>query len=316
MSDQIEPTQKTSVDFVASKFAEVKTFDPGLGAYEFPDLQAVIQFTDVMSRAAEFLPPLLRGKPAMCLAVVMRAKHWKMDPFALAAEVYQAKDGGPIGYQAKVFGAALQSCAGITLQFRYDGEFKIENRAAESAKGNTVSRRTAVGNRRCIAFATIDGILLEYATPTLDEITVKNSPSWHNDPDQQLSYYATRGWARRYRPGVIMGAYSNEEVEVMRDVTPAEKPKSAFAAIATAARAETAQADAQTIEGTAETVERDIEAFAAEAAENGAPGSEAFDAGRDAFVAGEPLSASPNEPDTQEAADWFFGYLGARRAAE
>lgn len=212
---------------VSELAAEVTDYDPGLGTYSFSNLNDVVKFAGVMSQAGEMLPDHLRHKPALCLAVTMRAQQWGFDPFALAMETYQAKQGGPIGYQAKVFTAALRQCAKIDLRFRYEGEVTMLDKPVKSARGNQIAARTATGNRKCIAYLPDDD--REYATPPLDGITIKNSPQWHNDPDQQLAYYAARGWARRYRSDVIMGAYSTDEVETMepmRDVT----PKSGFAA--------------------------------------------------------------------------------------
>jgi hypothetical protein len=233
---------------VAKTVADVKSFDPGLGSYSFKDLGAVVKFADLMSKAGEMLPDHLRQKPALCMAVTMRATHWGFDPFALAMETYQAKNGGPIGYQAKVFTAALRS-AGVKLKYRYEGEIKILDKPVTSARGNQIAARTATGNRKCIAYAEIDGEIAEFETMTLDQITIKNSPLWHNDPDSQLAYTAGRGWARRYRADVIMGAYSSDEVEEMapiKDVTP---QTGGFAAKAQQARqAEQVPEDAEEVE--------------------------------------------------------------------
>ncbi len=223
--EDLAPPESTGVDAYAGRFLAVRSIDPGLGAYNFSGLHDVILFSDLMSRADMMIPALFRRKPALCAAIIMRAAQWKVDPFALAQEAYQAKEGGPVGYQAKVFVAALQTMAGITLQYEFSGEVVMLDKPATSSRGTEVAKRAATGDRRCTAFAVIDGVRLEYQTPPLDGITIKNSPSWHNDPDQQLSYYAGRGWTRRFRPGVIMGAHSADEVqemETIKDVTPKE----------------------------------------------------------------------------------------------
>jgi len=227
---------------VARTVEDIAPFDPGIKGYQMANLGDAIRFGDVMSKAGEMLPDHLRGKPALCMAVTMRAVQWGFDPFALAAETFQAKSGGVIGYQAKVFAAALHNCAGITLQYEFEGEVEILDKPVTSARGNQIAARTATGSRRCIASAKVDGQVLTYETPTLDQITIKNSPLWHNDPDQQLAYYAARGWTRRHRPSVIMGAYSADEVQDMpasaiKDVTP---PSTGFAQLAQKARQQAA----------------------------------------------------------------------------
>ena len=312
----------TGIDHVARSVAEVKTYDPALGAYTFNNLGDVVRFADLMSKAGEMLPEHLRRQPALCLAVTMRATQWKMDPFALAMETYQAKQGGPIGYQAKVFTAALNG-AGVKLRYRYEGEVKMLDQPVKSYKGNEIAKRTATGNRKCIAYAVIDGDTLEYETMTLDQITIKNSPMWHNDPDQQLSYAAGRGWARRYRADVIMGAYSDDEVRemTMKDVTPKETAFTKLAASARSGKPATATQDAQDGEIVDQEPEDAASAVAAltdEEIDGGAPGSQAFDHGVAAFEDGKPEIDCPYDltEARAEAIDWHYGYRQAARAKE
>ncbi|WP_208734721.1 recombinase RecT, partial [Corallococcus praedator] len=74
----------------------------------------------------------------------------------------------------------------------------------------------------------------------ISQITIKNSPLWKTDPDQQLAYYSGRSWVRRYKPEMLLGIYDVDEMEgvrvgpeAARDVTPR---KSGFAAKALGAR--------------------------------------------------------------------------------
>lgn len=321
MNDETPPKNRNAVvdpaDAYAERFRDIEAMDPSLGAYNFGSLAEVIQFSDLMSRADVMIPPIFRNKPAICAAVIMRAVHWKMDPFALAQEAYQAKDGGPVGFQAKVFVAALQTCAGITLNYRFEGEVKMLAKPAMSAGGKEVAKRTATGDRRCIAYATINGEVLEYETPKLDDITVKNSPMWHNDPDQQLSYYAGRGWSRRHRPGVIMGAYSADEVqemEPMRDVTPRQ---SGFVAKAALAKQKADEAQAATADKTDDT------ATGGEAEADQVEDEVAVDTSNPAYREGLIIGEDPDTergdcPYTDEperAMLWFAGFDAAREAA-
>jgi ribosome modulation factor len=306
---------------VAASVSDIKSYDPGLGAYNFQDLGAVVKFGDVMSKAGEMLPDHLRNKPALCMAVTMRATHWGFDPFALAMETYQAKQGGPIGYQAKVFTAALLN-AGVKLRYRYEGKITILDKPVKSARGNQVAARTATGDRKCIAYADVDGEVLEFETMTLDQITIKNSPLWHNDPDSQLAYSAGRGWARRYRSDVIMGAYSADEVEEMkpmRDVTPESKPDG-FAARAQRARqqeaapAQEAEKD-QPIEGEILPDDGEAAPVEQESQEGGGAQERTFevDEGATAFKDGKAASECPHPNDPQHR-DWMRGWSEAYEA--
>lgn len=310
MNEETRATSITNIQ-VAKEVEGISSIDPGLGAYQFENLGELVQFSDLMSKADVMLPPHLRHKPAICLAVTMRAIQWKVDPFALAMETYQAKENGPIGYQAKVFVSALEACAGIQLNYEYEGNFTITNEPAKSSKGNVVAQRAAVGDRRCIAWVELKGRRFEYVSPRLDEITVKNSPLWHLDPDQQLTYYAARGWVRRHKPSVMMGAYSADEVESMepmRDVTP---KRGAFAQLAEDARhaaAETTDEDQAQTEGEtsqdADQIRTNVQVEDPEV-DTELP---AYQNGVEAREGGLSRGDCPYPKDPVSAANWFAGW--------
>lgn len=220
--DQLPQTASTT----AGRLKDVAKYEPGMGGYNFSDLGETVEFAGLMAKAGPMVPEFMRGEVGICLAIAMRAKNWNLDPFALALESYQAKRDGPVGYQAKVFVAALKSMTGIKLKFRYEGEITFTGKPAMS-KGQyakEIAKNEAGGSRSCIAYANVDGELLEFQTQMLSEIGVKNSPLWHNKPDLQLAYSAARDWIRLYEPGVIMGAMSVDEADDYdepRDITPA-----------------------------------------------------------------------------------------------
>lgn len=294
--------QAPGVNAVAKSMEAIKV-DPGIGAFKYENLGDYVKFADVMCRSAEMLPEHLRQKPALCLAVLMRATHWGFDPFALANETYQAKQGGVIGYQAKVFIAALRTCAGIQLKYDFEGDIKVDMSPFMSANKRKIADRTASGDRKVTAWALVDGERLEYETPILDEIGVKNSPLWHNDPDQQLRYYAARGWARIHRPDVMMGVFADDEVRemdrVVKDITPMEEGN-AFAKLGNDARdaaAETAEDEADPITG--EVVESDPKSL---------EDSENFMAGFEAAASGFTRSQCPKDLDGEATVEWFAGW--------
>ncbi|GAA6162605.1 hypothetical protein NBRC116590_03090 [Pelagimonas sp. KU-00592-HH] len=326
---------------VAKEVEGLSVFDPNLGSYGFSNLGEVVQFADLMAAAGPMLPKHCQGKAAICLAITMRATHWGFDPFALAQESFQTKTDAPIAYSAKVFVAALKNCTGIELQYRYEGEIKMLDKPALSRNEREVAKRTAVGDRRCIAFIEVDGVVKEYQSPTLDEITIKNSALWHNDPDQQLAYYAGRAWTRRYEPGVIMGAFSTDEVESMtpmRDITPSSK--GGFAATAEAARhpesaktiehkdeqsgdakdpkGDGSDAAAAEVENNQEQPKEDLQPHWTQAVDysGGFPGSDEFTEGAKAAQNGTLSSECPHEGDIDKAADWLAGWHQSNEAAK
>lgn len=178
----------------------------GSGAKIAPqNLGEVVKFAEVMCRADIALPQHLRGNAGACMAVALQALEWQMSPFAVASKSYAV--GGRIAYEAQLIAAVVNTRSGIKgrLKYRYDGE------------GTAMT---------CTVTGVLDGDECEYTTPPIGSITVKNSPLWKSDPQQQLGYFAARSWARRHCPEVILGVYDRDEAEQFRgpdnakDVTP------------------------------------------------------------------------------------------------
>lgn len=174
------------------------------GGIIMPDrLGDMIEFAQVMCKADVAIPKHLRGNPGACLAVAMRARAWRMDPFAIATKTYAVND--ILAYESQLITAVINRHSPI--------------------KGRLVPRYVGAGaDRQCIIEAeTHDGQTLPYESPKVKDIGVKNSPLWKNDPDQQLFYSSARAWARRYFPELLLGVYDPEEARTMRDVTPKEE---------------------------------------------------------------------------------------------
>jgi hypothetical protein len=165
----------------------------------------MIEFAQVMCKADVAIPKHLRGNPGACLAVAMRARAWRMDPFAVATKTYAVND--ILAYESQLVTSVINRHAPI--------------------KGRLVPRYVGAGpDRQCILEPeTHDGQLLPYESPKVKDIGVKNSPLWKNDPDQQLFYSSARAWARRYFPELLLGVYDPEEARTMRDVTPREEQR-------------------------------------------------------------------------------------------
>lgn len=180
----------------------------------------VIRFAQVMSGASIALPEHLRDNPGACMAVAMQAFEWEMSPFAVASKSYQVK--GAIAYESQLITAVVNTRSNLKGRLSY--EFAGEDGALTCTVTGTFE----------------DGETRTYTSPPISSITVKNSPLWKSDPQQQLGYYSSRAWARRHCPEVILGVYDRDEAESFqgpdnaKDVTPstAERLKAAQASTA------------------------------------------------------------------------------------
>lgn len=175
----------------------------------------------VMANSGAFVPDHFRGKPDACMAVVMQAARWGMDPFAVAQKTHIVS--GALGYEAQLVNAVITKMSPTKDRLHYDWFGPWENiigRFVEktSTKGNKyiapgwdLRDESGVGVR---VWATMKGedeprelVLM------LSQAQVRNSTLWASDPRQQLAYLAVKRWARLYCPDVILGVYSADEVE-------------------------------------------------------------------------------------------------------
>ena len=152
----------------------------------------VIAVAQMMAQASHAVPKHLRGNPGACMAVVLRASNWDMDPFAVATKTYMVND--ILAYESQLVSAV------------------VNMRAPVKGRPKIVYEGDGPELRCTFSYTMLDGDVLEYRSPKVKDIKVKNSPLWVGDPEQQLFYFAARAWARRWVPEVLMGVYTPDEV--------------------------------------------------------------------------------------------------------
>jgi hypothetical protein len=214
------------------------------------DMAELFEFAKMMAVAGECIPKAFRDKPGACLAIALQAFRTGADPFAVANKAYLVNDR--IAYEAQYIHAVVNTSG------------MLRRRLRATFKGEGVKRR-------CIIVGDIVGELepFEYESPEFDKIPVKNSPLWKNDPDQQFFYYASRAWARRYLPEVILGMDTGGDLEErgqMKDITPPPRPTRE--ALQNPRPAETDEAGAEPTEADVEEIARRV---IADSVEHGSP---------------------------------------------
>lgn len=163
-------------------------------------MAALVEVGNMLAAAGALVPKDLRGKPDICLAVAYMAALHGTDPVATASQTYLV--GDKIAFMAQYINAIVQRHLAEKPIYTYQGE------GATRAVMVTAKLKS--------------GQVIEYRSPQVGQITVKNSPLWKSDPDQQLAYYSIRALARRHMPDVLLGIYAVEELQQVsiRDVTP------------------------------------------------------------------------------------------------
>jgi len=196
----------TQSDKIENRIDKSVTASTGLatsGGMAFRTMDQIMEFAKVMAIANVAIPKHLRDNPGACLAVAIQASEWQMSPFAVANKSYSVNDR--LAYEAQLVNAVILARAPIV------GRFKIEYIGEGDARQCKVTAKLT------------DGDTVDYTSPPIGKITVKNSPLWKSDPDQQLFYFSSRSMCRRHFPDVILGIYTEDEIAdipPMRDATP------------------------------------------------------------------------------------------------
>ena len=183
----IQQDQSTQLETVAGN--KLLESDAGL----IPaNMGQVVELAQLMAKAGPAVPKDFRGAPGLCAAVIFQALHWRANPFSLANLAYVVNDR--VAFEAKAVHAAIESHGDLIdgLNCEYSGE-------------GGERRITITGHIRGQSEPRV------YVSPKKKDITPQNSPLWKTDPDQQLWYFASRAWARKWRPNVLLGIYTPDE---------------------------------------------------------------------------------------------------------
>ena len=157
-------------------------------------MDRIMRMAEMMASGKSTIPLHLQKNPADCMAVVLQATQWGMNPFAVAQKTHVVS--GHLGYEAQLVNAVVQQSGCITGRFHYE------------YKGNSPAMECRVG-------AILRGEREVTWGEWLNEakVTTKNSPIWKTNPKQQMGYLQVKNWARLYAPGAILGVYTPDEFD-------------------------------------------------------------------------------------------------------
>lgn len=187
---------------------EIAVFDPVNMLMNPQAMAAMDNLAIAMSNGNVMTPAHLRGKHPDCLAIVMQAARWRMDPFVVASKTHEVS--GKLGYEAQLVVAVIQNSGAIRGRFHYKyGGAWPNGQDAWVQCGAVLAGETEI----------------QWGEPLyVAKVAVKNSPLWKTNPKQQGSYLSSKYWARLYAPGAILGVYTYDELHDQpqneRDVTP------------------------------------------------------------------------------------------------
>ena len=167
-------------------------------------MKNVSSLAKLMASSKVTVPKHLQGSEGDCLAIILQASNWGMNPFAVAQKTHLVN--GVLGYEAQLVNAVVQTSGAIQGGFNYEYQ----------GEGNNLSCRVGavIKGQSEITW----GEFLRSG-----EVTTKNSPLWKTNPKQQLGYLQVKNWARLYCPAAILGVYTADELEAVpaeeKDIT-------------------------------------------------------------------------------------------------
>jgi hypothetical protein len=238
MNDTDTPPQTSVATYHdPSHNAAALILDPGT-------MRSMTDLALMMSKGATTVPKHLKGNQADCMAVVLQAMQWQMNPFAVAQKTFIV-NGGALSYEAQLVNAVITSKAPVKgrLNFEWFGAWEnVIGKMREVTSKTKKDEDTGEPKKYRVpawsfedekglgikVWATFKG---EDEPRTLEllltQVRTRNSTLWAEDPKQQIAYLVTKKWARLFCPDVILGVYTPDEFEDSYggeiDITPAQQ---------------------------------------------------------------------------------------------
>lgn len=191
-------------------------------------MEKMMTLAEYMAGGVSTLPSHLQKNKSDCLAVIMQAMQWNMNPWAVAQKTHTVK--GKLGYEAQLVNAVITSLAPTKDRLHYEwfGEWSRVNGKFKEVNGDNGPYRVPNWGLKdeeglgVDVWATLKGEdEPRKHTLLLTQARTRNSTLWADNPQIQLAYLAIKQWARLYCPDVILGVYTPDEYEQstgLRDV--------------------------------------------------------------------------------------------------
>ncbi|MER2492349.1 RecT family recombinase [Catenovulum sediminis] len=223
---ELATNQKQDITIVNQAEMQSLLFNPNM-------MQALDNVARLMASGKTTVPDHLKNNPADCFALVMQAAQWKMNPFAVAQKT--STIGGKLVYEGQLVNAVVASNAPVKerLRFEHFGDWsKVLNKHV-MRKSSNGKEFAAIGwepqDEEGLG-VTVSAHIIGEDEPRIEHVYLAQchprfSTYWATNPKVQITYTAARIWARIHCPDVLLGVYTQDEMEEAarpyeRDVTP------------------------------------------------------------------------------------------------
>ncbi|MGR3219247.1 MAG: recombinase RecT [Candidatus Anammoxibacter sp.] len=181
------------------------------------DMKQAIQTAQLMCRAKTMLPAHLHGNPGECLAIIMLAKDWGMNPYSVGQATYMPTGSNRVAFTGQLVNAVINKSRKLVMPLRY--EYKGEGKNKECTVYGTLyyydwedHQLKKEPQERSVTVKMPQNIAKKGKNGSTYYTDKGNSPLWDSDPEQQLAYKAQRFFCRKHMPEILMGVYTGEEV--------------------------------------------------------------------------------------------------------
>jgi hypothetical protein len=190
----------------------------------------VVDMAKMMSTARGAVPAHLVGNTGACLAVIELGQKFQMSAYMLAMGCFSVN--GMLAFTGQtIMGimnrhmplAKTEDGKRTRLKYTFEGEHAewkpeevdvLDRDDRPTGKKVWINKLIKPSTRVIIVTGRMEGEAddLVYRSPPVFKINNKNSPLWQEDEDQQLIYWASKRWQRRWWPEGMLGIYDNEEL--------------------------------------------------------------------------------------------------------
>lgn len=205
----------------------------GVSMVDEHGMTALIRVAEIMASGRATVPRHLQNNVADCLAIVMQAQRWGMDPFVVAKKTYVVD--GNLSYEAQLVAAVINTSSLINGRLSYEWFGKWENIVGRFKQVESKTKKDDYGNPKKYMVpdwrlederglgVRVTGQIRSESKPRELEILMtqartRNSTLWAEDPKQQIAYLATNRWGRLHTPELILGVYTPDELAMSTSV--------------------------------------------------------------------------------------------------
>ena len=184
------------------------------------DIEGSKSVARLMSKAKAMLPAYLHGNPGECLAIVLLARDWGMNPYTVGQHSYIPTGSNRVGFDGQLVNAAINNSRRLVMPLRYEYEGKDKDLTCTAYgllyyydfEDHQLKKEPA---ERSVKVAMPKNITKPKKGGGTYQIDKGNSTLWDSDPEQQLAYKAARWWCRKFVPEILMGVYTTQEITEM-----------------------------------------------------------------------------------------------------